>query len=128
MSPLYVEEADSDAVARLAAEAAVLATSVVAYAEARAAFARRRREHHISAAALARIVAQFDADWEAWFVVAVTDALARSAGQLAQRFGLRGFDAIHLASFEAILERAGSNDVRFSSADSRLVRAAARLG
>jgi predicted nucleic acid-binding protein len=124
---LYVTEPDSDAIAQLVQSAGVVATSVVAYCEARAAFARRRRERHLSAAGHARIVAQLDADWGAWLAVDVTDALARSAGRLAERFGLRGFDAIHLASFEAILGRADDEDVRFSSADARLTRAANTL-
>lgn len=43
--------------------------------------------------------------------------------------GLRGFGAIHLASFELVLERAGNNDeVLFSTADDNLARAARRLG
>ena len=54
---------------------------------------------------------------------------ARRAGHLADRFNLRGFDAIHLASFELVLERAGDEDeVIFSTADDRLARAARRLG
>jgi hypothetical protein len=40
----------------------------------------------------------------------------------------RGFDAIHLASFEPVLERAGDEDnVMFSTADHTLARAARRL-
>jgi hypothetical protein len=55
--------------------------------------------------------------------------LARRAGELADRFTLRGFDAIHLASFELILQRASAEeDVQFSTADDRLARAARRLG
>jgi predicted nucleic acid-binding protein len=124
---LYVAEPDSDEISELVQRASVVATSVVAYAEARAAFARRRRERHLSAAGHARILAQLDADWSAWLTVDVTEPLARAAGHLAARFGLRGFDAIHLASFETILSRADDEEVRFSSADRRLTRAAAKL-
>jgi predicted nucleic acid-binding protein len=31
-------------------------------------------------------------------VIGIDDALARSAGELAERYGLRGYDAVHLAS------------------------------
>ena len=58
----------------------------------------------------------------------LNETLGRSAGALADRFGLRGFDAIHLASFQELLTRADDEDVRFSSADARLARAAMRLG
>ncbi len=31
-------------------------------------------------------------------IIGIDDALARSAGELAERHGLRGYDAVHLAS------------------------------
>ena len=126
---LYVEEDGSDAVAALVADADVLAISTVGYAECRAGLARRRRERTLRSAALSEIVARLDADWERVAAIEVTDGLARRAGELADRFALRGFDAIHLASFELVLERAGDDDeVTFSTADDNLARAAKRLG
>jgi len=50
---LYVAEAGSDVVRQLVAEAAVVATCVVAYAETRAALARLRRERVLTAAEFA---------------------------------------------------------------------------
>jgi predicted nucleic acid-binding protein len=65
-----------------------------------------------------------DADWPSFFVLNVTAGTARSASDLAEKHGLRGFDALHLAS--AIeLRAAGVADLRFSSANDRL-RAAAQ--
>ena len=126
---LYVEEDDSDRVARLVAEADTVTSSAVAYAECRAALARRRRERTLRPAGLTAIVATLDADWQRLAAIEVTDALARRAGELADRFTLRGFDAIHLASFELVLERArAADDVQFSTADDRLARAARKLG
>jgi predicted RNA methylase len=50
-------------------------------------------------------------------------------GELADRFGLRGLDAIRLAFFELLLERAGEDDeVTFSTADDTLARTVKRLG
>ena len=66
-------------------------------------------------------------DWPALFVLPLTDSISRSAGDLADRFELRGFDAIHLASFVEVLARAGDEDVQFSSFDDRLNRAARKL-
>ena len=125
---LYVEEDGSDVVAALVEDARVITTSAVAYAEVRAALARRRRERVLRPSALSALVLQLDADWDRIAAVGVTNPLARRAGVLAERHGLRGFDAIHLASFELVLERAGDEDVHFSSADARLTQAARRLG
>jgi uncharacterized protein len=69
-----------------------------------------------------------DADWEHYVAVAVTRDLCREAGDLAERYRLRGFDAIHLASFAEVLRGLqGRADVTFSSFDDRLNRAARRL-
>jgi len=124
---LYIEEDGSDAIAELCGVASVVATSVVGYAEARATFARRRRERLLGPSAHARAVRQLDADWGAFLAIEVTADLARAAGRLADRLGTRGFDAIHLASFEHLLAHAEDNDVEFSSADVRLTRAAKHL-
>jgi predicted nucleic acid-binding protein len=125
---LYVKESDSELVRALVVDAAVVATSVVAYAETRSAIARRRRERLLTPAQSSAVVRQFDADWSTFLVIDATDALGRSAGGLADRFGLRGFDAVHLASFEHLLGRVEDDDVHFSSADVRLTRAAKTLG
>lgn len=124
---LYVEEPGGETVAALVDRADVVATSVVAYAEARAAIDRLRRERQLTAAGAAAAVRQLDADWPHYLVVLVDDELARAAGHLAAAHGLRGIDAIHLASFEFLLSRT-DDDVHFSSADARQTRAARRLG
>jgi hypothetical protein len=56
-----------------------------------------------------------------------TDSLCRAAGALAEKYGLRGFDSIHLASFAEVVSRAGIGDTRFSSFDERLNQAAKKL-
>jgi predicted nucleic acid-binding protein len=125
---LYIQETDSERVKALVARASALTTSVVAYAEARATFARRHRERRATSVEHAALLHRFEADWRALVAVNVTAAIAHAAGAMAERFGLRGFDAIHLATFEQILARAGDDEVTFSAADDRLVRAARRLG
>jgi uncharacterized protein len=126
---LYVREEGSQEIESLVADADVVTCSAVTYAECRAALARRRRERTLAAADLPAIVARLDADWQRFTIVDATSQLARRAGELADRFNLRGFDAIHLASFELVLERAGNDDeVTFSTADDNLARAARRLG
>jgi uncharacterized protein len=125
---LYVEEAGSDEVQGFVEEASTVTTSQVAYAEARSAFARRRRERALSPRGFAAAKRAFDADWGHYVAVAITRDLCREAGDLAERYRLRGFDAIHLASFgEVLRDLQGRTDVRFSSFDDRLNRAARRL-
>ena len=124
---LYVSEPGSDEVRALADEAAVVATSVIAFAETRAALARLRREKLLPPAAFAKAKRRFDADWASIASVSLDDDQLRRAGDLAGRFALRAMDGIHLAAFGSIPERAGDEDVQFSSFDDRLVRAAKKL-
>jgi len=98
---LYVEEAGSAIVRDVTQKASVIATSKIAYAEARAAFARKQRE--------------------------VTDGIIRAAGDIAEKYLLRGFDSIHLAS-AVNLKGKIMGEVFFSSTDSKLNRAAGKEG
>jgi predicted nucleic acid-binding protein len=124
---LYVPEVESPAVKRLLEAAEVIATSRIAYAEARAGLARKRRERGVTAADYRTILQDFDQDWESYFIVDVSDALVKLAGLFAERHALRGFDAIHLAS-AIIISKQGDRPVRFSCFDARLSRAARREG
>jgi predicted nucleic acid-binding protein len=121
---LYVDESGSQEVHSLVEEAELVVASVVAYPEARAALARRRRERRLTAAAYRRAKVALDADWPRLLTLAVGGELARSAGDLTERKRLRGFDAIHLASYLAVVREFPGESVRFSAADQRLVRAA----
>jgi predicted nucleic acid-binding protein len=105
-----------------AAEAVV--TARVSYAEARAAFARHRRDGALTATALRQVVRELDAEWSAYTVVDVSDAVVRRAGALAERHALRGYDAVQLAA--ALDVRGVELDLEFASFDGRLTWAAAR--
>lgn len=54
-------------------------------------------------------------DWRGYSRIVVSDLVAHGAGEMAERYALRGFDAIHLASAARLVER---------FADGRLVDAA----
>ena len=97
---LYVEEPGSDAVRALVRRAAVVATSDIAYPEARAALARRRRERHLAAPAFVRARDAFEADWPRYRAVGVWPAVCRQAGALAERDWLRGNASVHLAPWK----------------------------
>jgi predicted nucleic acid-binding protein len=121
---LYVDESGSDEVRLDLSDATAVATSAVAYPEARAAFAKRRRERAVTPSAYRLIVRDFEADWPAYFVVEPTIGLCRHAGDLAERYGLRGFDSVHLASYLEVARETGASNARFSSFDRPLNRAA----
>lgn len=121
---LYVAEAGSDAVRRLVDDADVVATAAIAYPEARAALARRRREGDLPARAFSAAKRALDDDWPRYLTVDVTAPLCREAGSLAERHALRGYDSVHLAAFLQVARAAGKAAVRFSCFDERLTRAA----
>jgi len=125
---LYINERDSNEVHALVNQALVAVTSVVAYAEARAAFARRRRERLMTAGEAKTAVRQLDVDWPHFVRIPLTDETARLAGRLAETHGLRGYDAVHLASFQTLVEGCEDEDVQFACADERLAKAAKALG
>jgi predicted nucleic acid-binding protein len=124
---LYVTESGSDAVRRLVSDANVVATSVVAYAETRAALARLRREGVLTASKLTSAKRAFDEQWPTYLSLEATDSVCRAAGDLAEKHSLRGFDSIHLASFAEVSRRAGPDSTRFSSFDDRLNQAAQKV-
>lgn len=119
---LYVEEVGRETVFEATEEAGRLATSTVAYAEARAAFARKERIGDLDDGGSRLVVADLDAEWRHFVRVPVTNSVAYRAGALAERYALRGFDAIHLASAVRLSEQ--FDDLRFLAFDDRLVAAA----
>jgi predicted nucleic acid-binding protein len=121
---LYVEEPGSPEVASAIERASGAATARISYAEARAAFARLRRERRVTNAELRRLVQELDEDWHAFSVVEITDAVVRRAGSLAERYDLRAYDAIQLAA-ALDLRRAGV-ELAFASFDAKLNHAARR--
>jgi predicted nucleic acid-binding protein len=80
----------------------VVATSRLIYPEARAAVAAAQRVGRIDAPTLRAAVAAIDELSSELRVIGIDDALARAAGDLAEEHGLRGYDAVHLASAIAI--------------------------
>ena len=124
---VYVAEPGSDEVRRLVGAADVVATSVIAYAEARASFARQRRARGLSPSAYAEVKRLFEQDWPAYLTIDLTAEVLELAAALAEQHQLRGFDSIHLASFQQLLEHSADDEVEFSGFDDRLTRAARKL-
>ena len=125
---LYVTEPGSDVVRTLVDAASVVTTSSIAYAETRAALARRRRERRLRPKAFAAAKQAFEAEWPKYVTVEVTSSLCRQAGEFAERYRLRAYDSVHLAAFADVAREAGVRETRFSSFDKALNRAARALG
>lgn len=79
-------------------------SSLLLYPETRAAIARARRMGRFRRTQLSRASRHIEALWAAIDRIEPTEELARRAGDLAEEHGLRGYDAVHLASFEEIAD------------------------
>jgi uncharacterized protein len=119
---LYVEEEGSRDVADIVQKSRATATSMIAYAEARAAFARRLRERAFTKEVYKNLISFFEKDWSRLLQVKITRELVHHAGALAEKHGLRGFDAIHLSS-ALILKVQVNSPVLFSCYDEKLQKA-----
>jgi predicted nucleic acid-binding protein len=124
---LYVREPGSDRVRFLLNQADSSASSAIAYAEIRAALARRHREGAISLEALTHAKSALLSDWQRIFVVPVLPSIAISAGETAEQYALRGMDAVHLAT-AFWLQTEQDEPVTLAAWDMRLVEAAATAG
>jgi len=125
---LYLQEAHSDQVQTAVAKAGMVATHILAYTEARAGFAKACRMGRIDDQVLSQLEAKLDQSWPSLDVVGVDETLARRAGSLAAQFGLRGYDAVHLAAAETLSTSAGFGRLRFACFDKTLANAAGSLG
>jgi predicted nucleic acid-binding protein len=118
---LYIGEPGTDAVERAVAEAESVATSWLAYPEARSAFARLHREGSLSPEDLFVVASSLDKDLAAYELLPPDEGVWRDAGRLAELRGLRALDAVHLA--EASLLAKDREDVRMLTFDGRLLAA-----
>ena len=124
---LYVDEQGSESVRRQVQAATIVTTSAIAYTEARAALARRRRERTLRPKVFASAKSSLDGDWPRYVAIEVTASLCREAGEFAERYRLRALDSLHLAAFANVARAAGVRRTRFSSFDDSLNRAARAL-
>ena len=101
---LAIEGPGSDAAGATWDGADSVVTSRLSYAEARAALAAARRAGRLSPAGLIEAKGTVEARFGELDVVEVGRELVRCASDLAELHGLRGYDAVHLASALALEE------------------------
>jgi uncharacterized protein len=119
---LYVEEANSEKVREWVAEADLIATCRVAYPETISALTRRFRNGDLSIIDYDELLRCFSDDWGRYVAL---DFNELDAGGLVKRYGLRGFDAVHLSAAELFIKSADDSvQFAFSSFDTALNRAA----
>jgi uncharacterized protein len=123
----YFQEENTDDVIDKWREAEEIVTSSVAYAEALAAFHRKKRESTIDTEAMRRLIEDFREDWRTFIRIRVDDELNRYIDQTTARYSLRGFDAIHLSSALVVHEKFKA-DLLFMCFDNQLTSAAAEAG
>jgi hypothetical protein len=95
---LVVEEHGSDIAAALWDGADAVVSSGLAYPEVRAALVAARRDERISARSLRGAKQQWEQLWNALAIVESNRSVLVNAGDVAERYRLRGYDAVHLAS------------------------------
>jgi len=102
-----------------------LACAAIGYAELRAAVARAVRTHRIAETRRTEYVQAAEDLWQSVHDVPVETSLIRRAGNLADLFDLRGYDAVHLACLQS---SGDPEDIIFACWDRSLRRAADGLG
>lgn len=116
---LYFAEQGTEEVKELVAKAEAVVTSVVAWIEARSAFAKKRRERDLGDLEYKRAVRALRLDWPGYLRIHLSEKVSEQAGSLVERYPLRTLDAIHLASY-LMVESQLRKKVTFSSFDDRL--------
>lgn len=125
---IYMWDENAEPVATLMRDASACHTHVIAWAEMRAALARSDRMGRFTTSSKQAALAAAERDWSDFLVMDATEQIARRAGDLADRFGLRGYDSVHLAAAEAISLLLMPERLTFVCFDDRLNDAAKALG
>jgi predicted nucleic acid-binding protein len=94
----YAAEASSRAVGQLITTAEVLGTSLVTRAEVSAALAKAVRTLALSEQQSRVALHTFRAQWTDLARLQITETTVERADALAWQYGLRGYDAVHLAA------------------------------
>ncbi len=121
---LAVREPGSAVARSMWRDADGVVSSLLSYPEVRAALAAARRAGRLGRKGLDRAKTVFEVRWLHARKVSPTAAIVRVAGELAERYGLTGYDAVHLASALTLVE----DGVIAVSWDERFRRAATRAG
>ncbi len=123
----YVAEVGSAEVEALIGEAQATGTAVLSRAEVAAALAKAARVGLVTRESAQKALESFNADWEHLIRLQFGEPLAARAATLAWEHGLRGYDAVHLATALVWRETLGET-VTVATYDRELWRGAQASG
>jgi uncharacterized protein len=123
----YMIERGSRETLALTADSEMNATSIVSRAEVAAAFAKAVRAGLVKEDVARNAQRRFVRDWPDLARVSLTEAVVERAERLAWEYGLRGYDAVQLASALAWQESVGE-EIALATFDRQLWEAASQSG
>jgi uncharacterized protein len=119
-----IEEGGSDRAVSLWSSPYLAASSILVYPESRAALASARRAGRLPGHRYSDSIIAIESRFTDLITVGVDEELARDAGAHAESLGLRGYDAVHLATALSLAEE----EVTVVTWDRDLARAAEVTG
>ena len=127
--PLLIAEPGSAVAGRLWDTADRVVSARLVYPEARTALAMAHRQNRLTTRQHRAAKRELDDLHRQLDIVELDAALAASAGDLAETYGLRGYDAVHLAAALLVHDpdlvlTAGDNDLLAAASDAGLATAA----
>jgi len=123
----YIAEPGTSEVAEAIAAADVIGTSIISRAETAAALAKAVHTGTLTRQEAASALQVFRSEWPDLVRIQATEMLIARADALAWELGLRGYDAVHLAS--ALLWKDGMGEqVTMATFDHKLWEAARQCG
>ena len=123
----YIDEVGTRQVNQLFAEPAAIGTSLITHAEVTAALSKAIRMSLLPREEAYVALRVFRVQWPSLMRLQVTEGAVSQAGTLAWEHGLRGFDAIHLAT-AFLWQESAQAPVTFATFDRHLWRAAQAAG
>lgn len=124
---VFAYEEHSEAMCRWMDRADACIVSRITWAEMCAAFGLKRRTLQLTESEATIGLDRLHQEWQNYALVEVNARLVNDAGNLAQRFGLRAYDSVQLASAQHALDQVGAA-FTFCCFDKKLTAAAVALG
>ena len=122
----YIKEQGSDQIGEAFSKAELVGTAMITPPEMASAISTAIRRNIITEDDGVEAWNMFQKDWDAFFVVDLSQALIGQASTLVWRYALRGYDSVHLASMLAWQDALGE-DILLATYDVKLWEAAKRM-
>ena len=124
----FFDEPCSDLARSVKDETDIAFTSILSYTEVISAFNRAGREGRCNKTDMKTIINEFQRIWNGFRWIKVNEKMIYRTRELIYAHGLRGYDAIQLASALILYEEGEGSDLFFSCFDRVLNRAAKKEG